>query len=438
MSETIILGAGLSGLSCAFHLGSGFRLIERNGRVGGMCLTEVIDGFHFDHTGHWLHLRDPEIRALVDRLMPNAFATIHRVARIYSRGTYTRYPYQVNTFGLPPEVVSECVLGFVEAQVGAGGAELRGREPADFAEFILRYLGTGFAKHFMLPYNQKLYGVHPRELSAAWCGRFVPKPSLKEVIDGALGVGTDAAGYNANFIYPKQGGIEALPRSFLPHLDGPIDLNAEPVSIDWHKRKMTLADGRSFDYRSMVSSIDLPLLIQLIAQGGGVPEDVLEASKRLRATTVTYVNVAAKGKGLGYHWVYFPEPEFPFYRAGSASAAYEFLAPPGHQSFYVEYGNRGGDLDRKWAEAEAVKGLVRCGMLASEKDVLFAVSRDIPNAYVLYDRDYGPAREKILQFLSAGGIETAGRYGRWEYSSMEDAIIAGRDAAARVRARLAA
>lgn len=54
---------------------------------------------------------------------------------------------------------------------------------------------------------------------------------------------------------------------------------------------------------------------------------------------------------------------------------------------------------------------------------------------MLFHLDFGPCRDRVLGFLAGVGIETAGRYGRWEYSSMEDAILAGRDAAARVRAR---
>lgn len=434
MAETIILGAGLAGLSCGYHLGGGFRVIEKTDRVGGMCKRELIDGFSFDHTGHWLHLRDPEIRALVDRLMPGAFVTIQRISRIYSSGVYTRYPYQVNTHGLPAPVIAECLTGFVDAHLGPGGAELRGREPRDFAEFILRHLGTGFARHFMFPYNQKLWGVHPRELSADCCGRFVPRPALKDVIDGALGIGTDAAGYNATFLYPREGGIEALPRSFLPHLAGPVECGVHPVAIDWRARIVKLSDGRSLPYAVLVSTIALPEIVRLCAAGAGVPAEVGEAVGRLRATTVTYVNVAARGTGLGYHWVYFPESQFPFYRGGSASAAYPKLAPEGCQSFYVEFSHRGG-IDRAWAQREAVAGLVKCGMLARAEDVQFTHARDIPNAYVLYDRDFGPCRDRVLGFLAGVGIETAGRYGRWEYSSMEDAILAGRDAAARVRAR---
>src|SRR3954467_10188128 len=180
--DTLILGAGLAGLSAAYHLEGGFHIVEKSERPGGLCKSQLraspAGTFTFDHTGHWLHLRDPEVRKLVDLLLPDAFARIERQARISSHGVYTHYPYQVNTFGLPPAVVSELLLGFHEAHFGEAGRALREREPATFAEFILRHLGAGFGKHFMFPYNEKLYTVHPAELSAAWCGRFVPKPSF--------------------------------------------------------------------------------------------------------------------------------------------------------------------------------------------------------------------------------------------------------------------
>ena len=203
----LILGGGLAGLSTAFHLRRPWLLVEKESRVGGLVRTELMHGgFRFDPTGHWLHLRDPGMKALVhEQLLPDGLVTVARRAAVFTRGVFTRFPYQVNTHGLPAEVVAENLLGFVEATLGEGGRALREREPANFEEFILRHLGAGFARNFMVPYNTKLFGVPPRELSAAWCGRFVPKPTLKEVVDGALGLGSDALGYNAELRLPEGG-----------------------------------------------------------------------------------------------------------------------------------------------------------------------------------------------------------------------------------------
>jgi len=429
MDPIVILGAGLAGLSTAHFLNKPWRLIEKSDRVGGLIKTEVIQGCYFDPTGHWLHLRDPEIQALVNTLwLPEQMVRIQRKAGIFTRGVFTRFPYQVNTHGLPPEVVSENLIGYVEALFGEKGRELREREPRNFEEFILRYMGEGFAKNFMVPYNQKLWTVHPREMSAAWVGRFVPRPTLKDVVDGALGAGSDAVGYNASFLYPREGGIESLARAMLSHLKGGrLSTHTEPTAIDWKARKVTLSDGGVQPYAGLVSSISLPGLVALLAKGeAGVPDAVQVAAKQLRATTVTYVAVGARGPNRQpWHWIYLPEPEFHTYRIGSPSAVYAPLAPPDTSTFYVEYSHH-GELSLADAEKYAVEDLVRSQMIHAADDILFAQAREIPHAYVLYDEAYGPAKSEILRFLEHAGILIAGRYGQWEYSSMEDAILAGR------------
>ena len=68
-------------------------------------------------------------------------------------------------------------------------------------------------------------------------------------------------------------------------------------------------------------------------------------------------------------------------------------------------------------------------VVRAPEDVLFMDVHTIPHAYVLYDDQYGPARQEIVDWLRGCDILTAGRYGRWEYSSMEDALLAGRECA---------
>jgi protoporphyrinogen oxidase len=428
MSDTdlLILGAGLAGLSAALHAPSGYRLVERSDRVGGLCKTDVREGFCFDATGHWLHLRDEAMRRLADDALPGGWVTVERKAAIWSHGRFTRYPYQVNTHGLPPEVVAENVLGFVEAQYGEEGRALREREPANFAEFILRHLGAGFARNFMFPYNAKLWTVHPREMSTAWMGRFVPRPTLEQVVRGALGLEGDRAGYNASFIYPRQGGIEAFVRALAARLPRPAECGVHPVTIDPARRVARLSSGEEVRFRRVVGTIALPELLRLCA---GAPAALLEAADRLRATTVTYVNVAARDVGAPpHHWVYLPEERYAPYRVGSASAAVPSLAPPGCRSFYVEL-SAAGTVPAAEAQGAAMATLQELGFVRGPDDVLFMETRCIPHAYVIYDDAYGPSQEAIASWLAERGILVAGRYGRWEYSSMEDALLTGRECA---------
>jgi protoporphyrinogen oxidase len=425
-TDVLILGAGLAGLSAALHARGSYRLIEKAERVGGLCRTDARDGFLFDATGHWLHLRDPDMRRLAEEALPGGWIEVERRAGIWSQRRFTRYPYQVNTHGLPPEVVAENVLGFIEAQFGEGGRALREREPANFAEFILRHLGQGFARNFMFPYNEKLWTVHPREMSTAWMGRFVPRPTVEQVVRGALGLEGDRAGYNARFIYPREGGIEAFVRGLAAKLARPAECGLEPVAIDPSSKSARLSTGEEVRWRTLIATIALPELVRLCQ---GAPRPVLEAAAELRATTVTYVNVGARDVGAPpFQWVYLPEERYAPYRVGSASAAVPSLAPAGRRSFYVEFSAQ-APLDGATAERQAIETLADLGFVGGPADVLFAEARAIPHAYVIYDERYGPAKQEIVSWLEERDILVAGRYGRWEYSSMEDALLAGRECA---------
>ncbi|MBI3012913.1 MAG: NAD(P)-binding protein, partial [Elusimicrobia bacterium] len=117
--NVLVLGAGLAGISTAYHLRSLPRirctLIEKNGDVGGTARSVSVDGFTFDFTGHLLHLHDPYTKALIQELLKNNLYACERKAAIYSHGVLTPYPFQVNTYRLPDKVKSECVQGFKEA-----------------------------------------------------------------------------------------------------------------------------------------------------------------------------------------------------------------------------------------------------------------------------------------------------------------------------------
>jgi protoporphyrinogen oxidase len=429
-SDVLVLGAGLAGISAALALDGRYRLFEREARPGGLCRTDVRDGFAFDATGHWLHLRDAGVRVLADEVLPGGWVEVDRRAAIFSHGVFTRYPYQVNTHGLPPAVVAENVLGFLDAQLGEKGRALREREPRDFAEHVLRHLGEGFARNFMFPYNEKLWTVPASELSTGWMGRFVPRPTVEQVVRGALGIGGDDAGYNARFRYPREGGIETFVRALAARLPHPAECGVRPVSIDPSRRVARLSTGEEVPYRAIVSTIPLPEAVALV---GKAPPAVQDAVRALRAATVTYVNVAARDVGAPpFHWVYLPEARHRPYRVGSASAAVPSLAPPGHRSFYVEMSGR-EPVPAEVAERSALEALLDLGMIRSPSDVRFQETRTIPQGYVIHDHAWASARDAVRSWLRDRDVLVAGRAGNWEYSSMEDAILTGGEAGRRAR-----
>jgi protoporphyrinogen oxidase/glycosyltransferase involved in cell wall biosynthesis len=117
--HTIVIGAGPTGLSAAYHLGEQSLLLEQHDRVGGWCRSVMDRGFTFDHAGHIMFSNDPYVHELYGQLLG---ANVHwqdREAWIYSKKVYTRYPFQGALYGLPPEVLKECLIGAIEARFGS-------------------------------------------------------------------------------------------------------------------------------------------------------------------------------------------------------------------------------------------------------------------------------------------------------------------------------
>jgi len=236
-TRNLVLGAGLAGLSAAYHLRPEETLVvERESEVGGLCRSRAVDGFVFDCTGHLLHLKEPAVRDLMFRLLSGEFNSVERRSLIYSKGVFTGYPFQANTHGLPKEVVRECVAGFVEALV----RRERGEAPADnFRDWVLATFGEGIGRHFMFPYNEKLYRVDLAEMECGWVSWSIPRPTLDEVIRGALGTEVRGLGYNPRFLYPRQGGIAAIPQA-LARRCGAIRLGAPVRSLEPRARLVTV------------------------------------------------------------------------------------------------------------------------------------------------------------------------------------------------------
>jgi protoporphyrinogen oxidase len=438
--EVVILGGGLTGISAAIHLGLHGRpwtVIEKNARLGGHARTDERDGYFFDKTGHWLHLRDPYTKDLIGRILPDQMVRVERKARIFSNGALTRFPFQANLFGLPPDVANECLIGFVEAwhkaQIEAPAA------PANFEDFILQKFGPGIARHFMIPYNHKLWGVHPREITAAWCTRFVPIPTLKDVIQGAVGASPPELGYNISFLYPKQGGIETMTRALVGQMNPEMGETRLGTSLDLldTEQKVIHAGGEKIPYQAAVATIPLP---ELLKRTKGLPPEVEKAAGQLRCTPVRYLNVATrKPPPADFHWIYVPEDKYPFYRVGIYSNALPSMAPHGLGSLYVELSDRGALPTGAAKESlirDVANGLHAAGALETPEDLLFADLHELQYAYVVFDDNYYPATETIRGWLEQHAIYPRGRYGWWYYNAMEDCILAGREVASTIDKRL--
>ena len=424
----LILGGGLAGLSTAYHLGDAPHLVlEAESEPGGLCRSRRVGEFVFDYTGHLLHLRDPRAKALVDDLLPGAFRIIERRALIRTRGVTLPFPFQANLHGLPPDLVARCLLDFVES---LGSAVPQGPETS-FRDWSLAVFGKGISEAFLFPYNSKLFRRDSSEMTADWVSWAVPKPTLEEVVRGALGMENRGMGYNATFRYPTDGGIGVLPEALARRVAS-LRCEARVVDVDLDAHTVGLRGGERLPYERLVVTIPLAGFLRM-TRGG--PPWLRGLADRLDWSVVGCLNLGVNrgGIGDGAHWIYFPDEDVPFYRVGFPSNFSEGVGPKGTSSLYVEFGlKRAGPMDREALEEAAIEALEKEGFLLASDRILVRDWIRIEPGYVIFDRARQEVMARATPGLKAAGVHLIGRYGAWTYSYMERALLDGLELAERL------
>ena len=209
-------------------------------------------------------------------------------------------------------------------------------------------------------------------MSTDWLGPRMYRPSLEELLRGALAPWTPDVHYITNFRYPSQGGFLSYLHAVPQIAD--LKLEHEVVAIDPAKRRLTLRQRRTADYDALVSSIALPDLLPMIA---GAPADVVDASQRLACSTCVLVNVGVDRADLSQsQMTYFYDediclhaPQLPAHAVGDQRAA-GTGSIQAEVYFSSKYRPLTGHPD-DWIEP-VIRDLRRCGLLREDDKILSA------------------------------------------------------------------
>ena len=419
-----ILGAGLAGLSAAYHLNGEHIILEKDRRVGGLCKSIDIEGYVFDYAPHILFSRDDYVRTLYEDLLKGNLYRHIRKSYIYLGGAYVKYPFEVNLNTLPESIIKECIEGVVNREVF---------EPTNFEEWIHTTFGDGIAKHYMVPYNRKIWKYDLSAMNIDWIGGRVPSPSVEEMKRGAAGTLSKDYGPNAEFMYPMRGGIGALADQMSRDLN--VSTCSEVVEVRPSGAEVRVKyrkDGKIRETASekIVSSLPLPELVEILHDS---PEEVRKAAKSLVYNSLVCVNIGVKRPGIiDKHWLYFPEEEFIFNRMSFPMNFSEHTTPGGRSSILVEVTHREAGVDPERIRDRVVEDLKKTGII-TERDVIEVCDTSaFKYAYVIYDLDHRKNVGIIHDYLEGSGIIPVGRFGEWEYFNMDKAILSGRNAASTV------
>ncbi len=417
--HTAILGAGISGLTAGSELhrrGEEYTVCEEKSEIGGLCRVRTKEGFSLEVVSHVLHFQSPEAKQFLHTVLGGNLIQVERNAWIYFRGRYVPYPFQTHIGFLPlPEKVS-CLLGYWRAWIGRQFGDQH--HPENFEDWIHRHVGPGIARGFMVPYNTKLWGIAPRDMSVDWVRSFVPRSTMRECMLGFLLKESKQIGYNSSFLYPKRGGTQVLVDAIGAGVSN-VRLNKRAVQIDLERKIVRFQDGDEVRYDRLISTIPLEVFI---LQAIGVPEELSYAATCLRFTAMLNLTFCLRRPAPNsFHWVYFPDPEFPFFRVVFPSNISSSLAPPGCSIVSVEISNP--DMEKQEElERQVQQHLLDLGFIKHPSDVIFTERNYLDHAYPVHDLGREVRVKCLLDFLRSRDVWSIGRFGGWRYSSIDDAI----------------
>ena len=216
METVIIIGAGPAGLTAGYELLKKKRdyriiILEATDVVGGLSRTVEHNGNRMDLGGHRFFSKDREVTAMWNELMPQQGApsfddlklsrairlapggpdperedlvmlTRNRLSRIYYRKKFFNYPIKISF-----ETI--CKLG-IFTTVAAGFSYLKSlifkHRENSLENFYINRFGYRLYSLFFEGYTEKLWGRHPKDISADWGAQRVKGLSILAVLKNIL------------------------------------------------------------------------------------------------------------------------------------------------------------------------------------------------------------------------------------------------------------
>lgn len=416
-TDVLIIGGGITGLSTAAFLNRDYLILEASNEVGGYCKTTRRGEFVWDHSGHFFHFRNPDIKDWIMEKMESRMVQVQKITDIYYNGNIIDFPFQHNIHQLPKEEMIECLKD-------AYLASLNSANTTSFKNWIKSTAGEAICEKFLIPYNEKLYACDLDLLDYEAMGRFFPAAiNFIELLD-KISSNTHSNSYNDSFIYPTGGSIEFV-NSITKRLDqNKIHFNTEVLSIDV-KEKIVYTSNGEYHFNELVSTLPFNKFLELseVHWPTYIPTYKKES---LSANKVQVFNLGFdKGTEIKTHWRYFPGDEI-FYRVGF----YNNILGTDKMSLYVEIGADGDSPseDNILLLERVINDLKKTDIIVDQQ-LIESQYLEMNPAYVHITKDSSRIYEEWCKLYNPLGINSIGRYGMWTYCSIEDNIIQAKELA---------
>lgn len=382
--KNLVIGAGASGLSIAARLGKEDTLVLSK-NVGGLLRSHQAGGFLFDYGGHVYTAADADVVSFMKDVHATHFSERKAFYLLDGdiRGRRASFPVQSSgAFEISPMPIS--------------------KPYENLAAFALAQFGSSFYEEFYAPFNKRVWGFPPSQMSADWVASRVQTSSDTK----------KAWGSNASFLYaPGERIIDKLVKDY-----GGTIMAGEAAKID--------GDTKTCYATCEADGVTRTIPIKY--------SNVFSTAPVLRGDVLT-TGMLAVGIGLNkkvdhdFHWVY-PHVDSVVHRVTLLSRYHPDNAPLQCDSLLLEipiskYTTEGLKriLNRQSAGVDIGIALLNdAGFYdISESDIVTKWQKFCPASMPVQTVGLRDQIAKVKSSASGHGIFMAGRWGAHGYWNLE-------------------
>lgn len=489
-THVIIIGAGPAGLTAAYELLSqpetySVTLLEADSRVGGISKTVRHAGNRMDIGGHRFFSKDERVTAWWERMLPTqgqpalderllgksahlspngpdpetedrVMLTRQRVSRIYFGGSFYDYPISLKWSTIRS-------MGFwttIRAGFSYLAACLRKLPETSLENFYINRFGRVLYGMFFESYTEKVWGRHPRSISADWGAQRVKGLSILALLTNILqrllpaSRRTVETSLIESFSYPKFGPGQ-LWETVLDEVrlrGGDVRMNARVTGFttDGNIIASVNCGSESIPCDLVLSSMPLrdlvaglpeaPADIKRIAIGLPYRDFVTVGLLVNRLNLKNTTGIKTLGDIVPDCWIYVQDAGVMLGRIQIFNNWSPYMVQDPLHTVWIGLEYFCAEGDAFWSMTEeacvklAVSELVRIGVIDAETPVLDSCRERVEKAYPAYFDTYGEI-ETVKSYLDTiDNLYCIGRNGQHRYNNMDHSMATAFEAVDNIRA----
>lgn len=396
MYEYLIIGAGVTGLTlCKKFREAGVDnviVLEANSQVGGLCRTQEIDGHQLDiGGGHFFYTKYPEVfEYIFSHLGEKEFKYYKRVSKIELEGITIDYPIESNIWQMPLEQHIKYLISVIR------NGESQGRpEPGNYEEWVRWKLGDAICDNYMIPYNEKLWGVKLKQMDCDWLYK-IPQVNVEEILKYSLERKADVNKFPAHihFYYPAKGGFQRIVDALYEDEKEYIQTNTSVISLKNEDNRWIV--NNEYEAKNIVNTAPWNSLYKAL----GEPAVLRKDFEKIRFNKLM-ISLYEKDYDHDWHWRYIPAIQKTY-----------------HREFYIHNFAQGSKSNGIYLESNLDR--YRQQPVKYDGKLLYVIETEA--AYPIPVIGHKRAIEHILEYYKAKNMFGVGRWGQHQYQNADVSI----------------